>query len=88
MEIIVPTQYHVMGAIGAALLAQDRPGSNGHSRFRGFEIGGKESQTSSFECPDCPNTCEIVEVFIEREIVARWGDRCGKWQLQEVHPPH
>ena len=85
MEIIVPPQYHVMGAIGAALLAKDRPGTNGHSRFRGFQISRKESQTSSFECPDCPNACEIVEVFIERQMVARWGDRCGKWQYQEEY---
>ena len=92
MEIIVPPQYHVMGAIGAALLAKDRPHSNGHSRFRGFQVSRKESQTSSFECPDCPNACEIVEVFIERQMVARWGDRCGKWQYreeyQEAHASH
>jgi predicted CoA-substrate-specific enzyme activase len=88
MEIVVPPQYHVMGAIGAALLAKDRPGNNGHSRFRGFPMSGKESQTSSFECPDCPNACEIVEVFIERQMIARWGDRCGKWQYQEVDSPH
>jgi predicted CoA-substrate-specific enzyme activase len=86
LEIIVPPQYHVMGAIGAALLAKDRPGGNGHSRFRGFQVSRSESRTSSFECPDCPNACEIVEVFIDCQMVARWGDRCGKWQYQEVHP--
>ena len=84
-EIIVPPQYHVMGAIGAAILAKDRLGGNGHSAFRGFEIGSKESRTSSYECPDCPNACEIIEVFIEDRMIARWGDRCGKWQFQEIH---
>jgi predicted CoA-substrate-specific enzyme activase len=84
-EVIVPPQYHVMGAIGAAILAKDRPGGNGHSSFRGFEIGSKESRTSSYECPDCPNACEIIEVFIEDRMIARWGDRCGKWQFQEIH---
>lgn len=85
LDVIVPPHYHVMGAIGAALLAKDRPCPNGHTRFRGFGISRKESWTSSFECPDCPNACEIVEVLIEGEIIARWGDRCGKRQLEEAH---
>jgi len=85
MEIIVPPHYHVMGAIGAALLARERACQNGHTRFRGFGASRRESWTSSFECPDCPNACEIVEVFTEGRTVARWGDRCGKWQFSEAH---
>jgi hypothetical protein len=36
--------------------------------------------TRSFNCSDCPNRCEITSVEKENgDIVARWGDRCGKW---------
>jgi len=84
-EIIVPPHYHVMGAIGAASLAKDRAYRNGSTRFRGFQVSRRESWTSGFECPDCPNACEIVEVLVEGKIIARWGDRCGKWQFAEAH---
>jgi predicted CoA-substrate-specific enzyme activase len=83
-EVIVPPHYHVMGAIGAALLARDRASRNGFTRFRGFEVIHQDSYTTGFQCPDCPNACEIVEVFLGGRVVARWGDRCGKRQFQEV----
>jgi len=85
-EVIVPPHYHIMGAIGAALLVKDWPDRNGNSRFRGFAVSEKESRTMGFECPDCPNACEIVGVLIEGKTMARWGDRCGKWQFQEDNP--
>jgi predicted CoA-substrate-specific enzyme activase len=84
LEIIVPPHYHVMGAVGAALLAKDRAHQNGSTRFRGFEVARCESRTASFQCPDCPNACEIVEVLIDDQTVACWGDRCGKRQFEEA----
>jgi hypothetical protein len=33
----------------------------------------------SFECQECGNLCEVIEIKIEDEVAARWGDRCGKW---------
>jgi hypothetical protein len=86
-EIIVPPYYHVMGAIGAALLAKERSSHNGHTRFRGLEMSHRQSWTSGFQCPDCPNACDVVEVFIEGKVIARWGDRCGKRQLEEIEHP-
>ena len=61
--------------------------------FRGFEILDLEFTTKAFNCQGCPNRCEIVSVFMEtdkldkktgkkkNELVARWGDRCGKWEV-------
>jgi predicted CoA-substrate-specific enzyme activase len=79
-QIRVPRHHHIMGAIGAALLAheqmavEDRP-----STFRGFGVSDLNYRTSSFECKGCSNLCEILEIRVERELVARWGGRCGKW---------
>lgn len=79
-EVIVPPHHAVMGAIGAALLAKEaweegqRP-----SQFRGLEIEECLWETASFECPGCPNRCEVVEVLREKSCLARWGDRCGRW---------
>ncbi|WP_258359065.1 acyl-CoA dehydratase activase [Moorella sulfitireducens (nom. illeg.)] len=76
-EVIVPEHYGVMGAYGAALLAREmKPGA---SAFRGFELIGREFRTGGFECQGCANHCEVVELREGRQLLARWGDRCGKW---------
>ncbi len=76
-SIEVPEHYEVMGAWGAALLARKSVKKTG---FRGFALSEREIRVESFECPDCPNCCEIVTVVIDREPVPGWGGRCGKWE--------
>jgi predicted CoA-substrate-specific enzyme activase len=84
-EIIVPQQNAVMGSIGVALLAQEDAQSHyRQSRFKGFELAGLEYQTHSFICSACPNQCEIIQVKAENEIVARWGGRCERWQIDSL----
>ncbi len=81
-EIIVPEYYRVMGAIGAALLAKEELEQNPRpSAFYGMELVDKHYQTSGFECDGCPNRCEVIEISVDGELIARWGDRCGKWSL-------
>jgi predicted CoA-substrate-specific enzyme activase len=81
-EIIVPEYYRVMGAIGAALLAKEEMEQNPRqSTFYGLDLVDKDYQTSGFECDGCPNHCEVIEIKVDGEIIARWGDRCGKWSL-------
>ncbi|MHB0869719.1 MAG: acyl-CoA dehydratase activase [Chloroflexota bacterium] len=81
-EILVPRHHHIMGAIGAALLAHEQMGDNGRlSSFRGFGVTELDYRTSSFECKGCSNRCEIVEIKAGRELLARWGGRCGKWDV-------
>ena len=41
----------------------------------------RDYQTTGFECDGCPNHCEIIEIMVDSEPIARWGDRCGKWSL-------
>lgn len=76
-KIIVPENYEVMGAIGAALLAKEAGVKN--SRFKGFALTKIDFQTTAFNCLDCPNKCEVVEFKEAGKIIARWGDRCLKW---------
>lgn len=78
LEIIVPSHYGVMGALGAALLARaetkDKP-----TAFLGVAISELSHISRSFYCNDCANNCEIIELSCEGTVTARWGDRCGKW---------
>ena len=76
-KIIVPQYNTVMGAFGVALLVKESPPLK--TKFLGFEISDKDIKCTSFRCKGCPNRCEVIEAKIDGEIVARWGDRCGKW---------
>jgi predicted CoA-substrate-specific enzyme activase len=79
-EVMIPENYSTMGALGSAILARDEVRVSGKpSQFRGFEAADLEFTPGTFECEDCPNHCEVIEVRLDKKIVARWGDRCGKW---------
>jgi predicted CoA-substrate-specific enzyme activase len=80
LEIIIPDYYSVMGAIGAALLAQAAMPEKKKTNFRGFGVSDMKYEASSFECKGCPNMCEIVNIAVDGEVLARWGGRCGKWE--------
>ncbi len=81
-DVIVPEHFAVMGAIGAAILAQEeidkRPRK---TAFYGWDIPEMNFKTSGFECDGCSNICEIVEIKKNGDLIARWGSRCGKWDL-------
>ncbi|AEG15439.1 CoA-substrate-specific enzyme activase [Desulfofundulus kuznetsovii DSM 6115] len=79
LEVHVPPHYNVMGAVGAALLAREKMAGGGTSRFRGFGVAKTRFKAGGFECEGCPNLCEVVEITREGEVIARWGDRCGRW---------
>ncbi|NPV26366.1 MAG: 2-hydroxyglutaryl-CoA dehydratase [Firmicutes bacterium] len=79
LQVLVPDHFGIMGAIGAALIARDTIGEN-QTKFRGFEVANFQFASTSWECQGCPNLCEIVTLKLNGKTVARWGDRCGKWQ--------
>jgi hypothetical protein len=80
-EIIIPRHHEVMGAIGAALLARDEVLCKGKvTAFKGFEVTEAGYNLSSFECKACPNLCEIAQISIDGQILARWGGRCDLWE--------
>ncbi len=87
MKVIVPEHYHIMGAIGSAILARytveekEEPSS-----FRGFALSEFNYQSSTFICDGCPNICEVVNLSLDGDFLACWGGRCGKWEKVETEP--
>jgi len=79
-KIIVPAHHEIMGAIGAALLAHEQMGNNKRSKFKGFGVSEIKYRTSSFECKACPNLCEIAQISLNGQVLARWGGRCDLWE--------
>ena len=81
-EIIVPEHFPVMGAIGAAILAKEEVAKSPRtSNFQSWDISKMDFKTTGFECDGCSNICEIVEIYREDQLIARWGSRCRKWDL-------
>lgn len=84
-QVIVPEHNKVMGAIGSALLAREHvTRTRAPSRFRGFAVSDVAYRTTSFVCDHCANSCEIVEIFMDEKLTARWGGRCDRWDRVEV----
>ncbi|TEB06710.1 R-phenyllactate dehydratase activator [Pelotomaculum schinkii] len=79
LSVQVPPYFNVMGAVGAAILAREAVARKGTSLFKGFGVADTSFRAGSFECSGCANLCEVVEISENNNILARWGDRCGKW---------
>ena len=86
LEVFVPPYHDVMGAIGVALLTMEEAPYMEGSAFRGFSLSRFDYSTSSFICSGCSNNCEIVKIKVGREVLACWGGRCGKWELEFDSP--
>ena len=83
MHIIIPEYYDVMGALGAAMIAKESvSSSNAETKFYGFKLVENDYKALSIDCSDCPNSCEVIEIVSNGAMLARWGDRCGKWTSQ------
>ena len=79
LEVLIPPYYDVLGAVGAALLAREKTARGLPSAFKGFHVARLDFSSGGFTCDGCPNACEVAEIREEGRIIARWGDRCGKW---------
>lgn len=76
--LIVPEYFDVMGAIGAAkLVKRAKPPQ---SLFKGFDLLKKTCLTHGFECNECGNQCEVVQLVINDQVVACWGDLCERYR--------
>jgi predicted CoA-substrate-specific enzyme activase len=84
-KVVVPKYNVLMGALGMAILVRDHFLRNEtETIFRGLEVAEIKFVTSAFNCGDCPNNCEIIQVKMPElgnEVIARWGSRCGKWEV-------
>jgi predicted CoA-substrate-specific enzyme activase len=82
-EVIIPQNFAVMGALGVAIIARETVEQKKEKTvFKGFEVTDFSYKTRSFECKSCPNRCEVVQFFQNGEVIARWGSRCGKWDIK------
>lgn len=79
MEVHVPENYNMMGAIGAAIIARTAAEKAGKTNFRGFNLAESTYVSSSFECEGCTNRCEVVKIHENNDDIGCFGDKCGKW---------
>lgn len=77
-DIYIPKHHDVMGAIGAAILAEEYIIQGHKTNFYGKQLLTSVYSTDSFECNQCPNNCEIVNILKDDIPLASWGSRCGK----------
>jgi predicted CoA-substrate-specific enzyme activase len=82
--LIIPDHYDVMGAIGVAKLV--KKAKPPQTQFRGFDLLQKSCSTRGFECSECGNQCEVVQLIVDDRVVACWGDLCERYRPSSLGP--
>ncbi len=76
--VIVDENGHLMGALGAAILAK-----KGEARKEfDFSIEDMEFVTREVNCGRCANNCEIICVYRDGQLIDSWGNRCDKGEIK------
>ena len=78
LRVRIPEHFDVMGAWGAAILAQKEVKQNGgKSNF--VDIGGSADtwEMTSSLCRGCANCCTLICVKNNGRIIEKWGGRCS-----------
>ena len=75
-EIIIDEAGHLMGAIGAAILAKSHVEKQQRKEQFNFDVRDVSFKTVGVECGGCPNNCEISCVLRDGEFLDCWGNRC------------
>lgn len=83
-ELIIPPNYDVMGAIGAALVGKENVKMKGNTSFKGLNLYKNDYIVNGIDCNGCSNLCEILEIKEGDIVLARYGDKCGKWSSQSL----
>ncbi|MEJ2182636.1 MAG: acyl-CoA dehydratase activase [Nitrospirota bacterium] len=84
VQVTVPPNHDVTGAIGMALIARKYMQETGREEtsFKGFDRSRTPYTMNSFECKGCSNLCEINRVQIEGEKGKLfYGGRCEKYDI-------
>lgn len=88
VEAIRPDRAHLMGAIGAALVARSRAQEAGGTPVSGLataeELEELQPQRRVRACEGCANACwlTVLDLGAGRQIVS--GNRCERWQLSDA----
>lgn len=81
LDVLIPENFDVMGAIGAAILGKEKARESGYSNFKGLDLYKRDYGVHGFECSDCSNHCEVLEIKEDNKTLAKYGDKCGKWSF-------
>ncbi|MDR2166249.1 MAG: acyl-CoA dehydratase activase [Clostridiales bacterium] len=73
-EIYVDEFGHLMGCLGAAVLAKN----SGVEQLFDFNIQEVDFVTKGRECELCSNNCEIIYIYRNNEVLDAWGNRCER----------
>ena len=76
-KILVSDNSHLMGALGAAILAIR---SKKESEFN-FDISDIKFETKGVNCHGCSNSCEIVCMIKNDKLIDSWGNRCERGNM-------
>lgn len=72
--ILVDENGHLMGAMGAAILAKRSVKRDSFD----FSIENVEFVTREANCGGCSNNCEIICVYRDGQLIDSWGNRCER----------
>lgn len=72
--ILVDENGHLMGAMGAAILAKRSVKRDSFD----FSIENMEFVTREASCGGCSNNCEIICVYRDGQLIDSWGNRCER----------
>lgn len=83
VEVVVSPYAHVMGAWGAALLAQKQMSNTKKGErstsFRGLDLPFEKVKLKEGKCLDCTNNCRITYAKMDGGgRVSSWGHMCGR----------
>ncbi len=77
-KIIVPENSHLIGAIGAAILAKKENPKK--TKFKGFDLNEEEYDIKPFICSGCGNACNIPIAYNgNKKIGISYSGKCGKY---------
>lgn len=72
-KVYVDENGHLMGALGVAILSKSAP----EIKFD-FNVADVEFKTKGIECTKCPNSCEIICVYRDKNLIDSWGNKCER----------
>lgn len=72
-KIHVDGKAHLMGALGAAILSKNSEKKHNFD----FSLLEKPFETKGGECNKCANSCELINIYRDGDLIDIWGSRCG-----------
>lgn len=73
-KIIVDDNSHLMGAIGIAILSRESKINKEYN----LDINEVKFETKGEECNMCPNSCELLKIYKNKELIEIIGSMCGR----------